>query len=237
MEREQFTFYRSFFEAISDLSDEDQLAAYRAIAAYALNGETSDLAGAPSAVFKLIKPILDKAAKKAETGKNGGESKPQANDKQTASEAEANAKQNGSKREANGKQTVSKKEGEGEKEIEYEYTPPVSPSSGEPDLSDLPDGVQSAVRDWLAYKRERRESYKPTGLTAFLSAARQNTALFGEASVVGVIRSSMANGYRGVTWDRLGKQPNTRHKDAPKADKARADLDRWAEEFMREGAP
>lgn len=116
-------------------------------------------------------------------------------------------------------------------------TPPVSPSSGEPDLSDLPDGVQSAVRDWLAYKRERRESYKPTGLSAFLNAVRQNTALFGEASVVGVIRASMANGYRGVTWDRLGKQPNTRHNDAPKADKARADLDRWAEEFLREGAP
>lgn len=246
MEREQFTFYRSFYDAISELDDEAQLAAYRSIASYALTGELPQLSGIASAVFKLVRPVLDTAAKKSEGGIKGRcaktterPSEDTAKTMERPSEDTAKSTERPLKDTAKTTERPAKDQGnkkEGEKEKESECSPPCIPPTEKPDIGDLPEGVQSAVRDWLAYKRERRETYKPTGLTAFLSAVRQHTQIYGEAETVGVIRSCMANGYRGVTWDRLKKgQPNVRHKDAPRADEQRADLERWAAEFLKEG--
>lgn len=96
--RKQFTFYRSYYEAIVDLSKKDQTSVLLAICAYALDAKEPDLKGTASAVFKLIKPTLDASREKAKSGKKGGESKqtaskPQANEKQTAREKE-NEKEN-----------------------------------------------------------------------------------------------------------------------------------------------
>lgn len=95
MQREQFTFYRSFWEALKALPKKDQLPFVMAVCSYAFGEESKSLTGRASAAFLLVKPILDKASKKAENGKLGGR-----------------------KRKANGKQTGSQKEGE--KEIEEE---------------------------------------------------------------------------------------------------------------------
>lgn len=114
MQRTQFTFYESFFKAVSRIKKKaDKADAYDMICAYALYQEEPDLDSASDAVaiaFELLRPVLDKAKERSESGKKGG-SKP-----------EANAKQTGSKPEANGKQgeTASKKEKEIEVEIENE---------------------------------------------------------------------------------------------------------------------
>ena len=114
MQRTQFTFYESFFKAVSRIKKKaDKADAYDMICAYALYQEEPDLESASDAVaiaFELLRPVLDKAKERSESGKKGG-SKP-----------EANAKQTGSKPEANGKQgeTASKKEKEKEIEVEVE---------------------------------------------------------------------------------------------------------------------
>ena len=125
MQRTQFTFYESFFKAVSRIKKKaDKADAYDMICAYALYQEEPDLESASDAVaiaFELLRPVLDKAKERSESGKKGG-SKPEANAKQTGSKSEANAKQTGSKSEANGKQgeTASKKEKEIEVENEVE---------------------------------------------------------------------------------------------------------------------
>lgn len=108
--RNQFTFYKSYYDAIQELSKKDQSALILAVCAYAIY-ETlpKGLSCAASTAFKLIKPTLDSGRRKAESGSIGGASKPQANGKQTES-----------KPQANGKQTGSKKEYEDEYEDEYE---------------------------------------------------------------------------------------------------------------------
>jgi hypothetical protein len=114
VQRTQFTFYESFFKAVSRIKKKaDKADAYDMICAYALYQEEPDLESASDAVaiaFELLRPVLDKAKERSESGKKGG-SKP-----------EANAKQTGSKPEANGKQgeTASKKEKEIEVENEVE---------------------------------------------------------------------------------------------------------------------
>lgn len=66
--------------------------------------------------------------------------------------------------------------------------------------------LRAAVEDWLAYKRERREAYKPTGLKALLTQISSAASAHGDAAVIGVIRQSMSSGYKGITFDRLRKK-------------------------------
>lgn len=96
--RSQFTFYRSFWEAVQSLPKKDRLPVLEAIISYALDGVApSGLTQSQSAFFLLVKPNLDASRKKA-----------------------ANGKQGGSKSKANSKQNASKKENEYEKEVEIE---------------------------------------------------------------------------------------------------------------------
>lgn len=76
MERGQFTFYRSFWDAFQALPKKDRLPFMTALCSYALDGgESPELTGGARAAFLLVQPVLDKAAKKAASGKLGG-SKP-----------------------------------------------------------------------------------------------------------------------------------------------------------------
>lgn len=65
LRRGQFTFYASFYEAVSGLPKSRQLETYRAIVEYALNGTEPVLTGAPKGVFSAVRPILDNARTKA----------------------------------------------------------------------------------------------------------------------------------------------------------------------------
>ena len=86
--RQQFTFYRSYYDAIQELPKEEQASIVLAVCAYAIyETEPQGLTPAASMAFKLIRPTLDSGRKKAENGKKGG-SKPKANRKQSASEIE-----------------------------------------------------------------------------------------------------------------------------------------------------
>ena len=86
--RNQFTFYRSYFDAIQELNKKDQSAIILAVCAYAIYEiEPQGLSPTASTAFKLIRPTLDAGRKKAQSGKQGG-SKTKANGKQTTREKE-----------------------------------------------------------------------------------------------------------------------------------------------------
>ena len=87
MERGQFTFYRSFWDAMKALPKKDRLPFVTAICEYAFDDGFAPPSGAAGASFLLVKPILDKARKKAENGKQGG-SKTKSNKKQILNEKE-----------------------------------------------------------------------------------------------------------------------------------------------------
>lgn len=71
--RDSFVFYRSFYEAISNLSNEDKGRLFSAFAEYALNGIEPELSGFEKSIFTLIKPQIDANIKRYEDGKKGGE--------------------------------------------------------------------------------------------------------------------------------------------------------------------
>ena len=142
MERGQFTFYRSYYEAVKHLNKSDRAAVLMAICAYALDEELPSLSGTPAAIFALVKPTLDTSRKKAESGKRGGEH--EANGKQTVSKPQANRKQT-----AREKENEKEKEKEGENEIEEEDdSPPPTPSTFTPP-------TVSEVRDYCWERKNR----------------------------------------------------------------------------------
>lgn len=115
MERSQFTWYRSYYEALRTLPAKDFKVAVLAICAYALDEEVPSLSGVPNSVFTLIRPTLDSGRNKAANRLN----KRKTNQEQTDNKPE---------------QTRKEKEGEGEREEESER-------EGENDMSKiLPPG-------------------------------------------------------------------------------------------------
>lgn len=166
MERKQFTFYESFYKAMSYLKEKNERAEfYDAIIPYALYGIEPDMNALPDNVamaFEFAKPTLDASRRKAESGQAGG--KREASGKQIASKSEANAKQTTSKNEANDKQTASEKEGEIEKENEienecYSPQPPVADAEFARVMSYYLDKINSSpssgcITDLRAYTQD-----------------------------------------------------------------------------------
>ena len=128
--REQFTFYRSYFDAIRRLKKAaDRAAIYDAIADYALYGNLPELSDAAGAIFDLIKPTLDAAKRKSDGAK--GREKAQDDDK-IPSRCGEDTDKIPSRCDEVGKNR-NEKENEKEKEKEYEkesyiLPPVVSPS-------------------------------------------------------------------------------------------------------------
>lgn len=112
MKREQFTWYRSYYEALRTLPAKDFQIAVLAICAYALDEEVPDLSGVPYSVFTLIRPTLDSGKIKAANRAN----KRKTNREQSENKLGTNEEQTDNKPE----QTRKEKEGEGEREEESE---------------------------------------------------------------------------------------------------------------------
>lgn len=193
MKRTQFTFYLSFWEALKALPKKDRLGFVMALGSYVFEDTLDEPTGAALASFLLVKPILDKASKKAANGKQGG-SKPKANGKQTETSIKG------------------EKEGEGEVEVEKERendsSLPLTPSRApkKPDWGFGPE-LTEAFSDWLRYKREKRQGYKPTGEANLVAQVRGKAQAYCESAVAELIRQSMAANYQGIVWDWLDKKP------------------------------
>ena len=89
--KDSMVFYRSFYEALKDLPDNDRLAIYDAIFSYGLDLKEVELSGIAAVIWKLVKPNIEANNRRYENGKKG-----------------AKAKQEESKRKAKGRQRQSK---------------------------------------------------------------------------------------------------------------------------------
>lgn len=196
MDREQFTFYASFFRAVSRIRNKAaRCDAYDAICAYALTGILPDLDKLPDSAaiaFELSKPNLDASRRKSEAGKSGGrpkqtESKPKANEKKIESKTEARAE----------RKQVQEKEKEQVQDKEQMLITPHPPLPG------ASPALQGAFAAWIRYKHEKRQDYKPTGLQSLVTQVQKAAEAYGEQAVIDLIGECMANNWQGIIFDRL----------------------------------
>lgn len=72
-------------------------------------------------------------------------------------------------------------------------------------FGDFPNDLREKMEEWLKYKSERRESYKPTGLRSLVEQVKKHRKQASDAQICALIDECMANGWRGIIWDKLKK--------------------------------
>ncbi len=95
-QKDSFIVYRSFYDAIKPLSDQDQLLLLKQIFEFGLNQNEIDLEPLPKAMFALIKPQLEANHKRYENGTKGGrpKTKEKPKDNQKITKAKPNKNKN-----------------------------------------------------------------------------------------------------------------------------------------------
>lgn len=73
-------------------------------------------------------------------------------------------------------------------------------------LNQFSGKMQEALRDWLTYKRQKRQSYKPQGLKSLVTQIKTSAQKYGEDAVISAIQQSMSSNYAGIVFDRIGKR-------------------------------
>ena len=58
-----------------------------------------------------------------------------------------------------------------------------------------------SVNTWLAYKAERGQKYKPTGLKTLFKKIQDGVDEYGETAVIGSINNSIANNWQGLFFE------------------------------------
>lgn len=92
----------------------------------------------------------------------------------------------------------------------------------------FPSYVVDKLTEWMAYKVERKEPYKEQGMKSLLRQIETNILHYGAEAVCSLIDDSMANGWKGIIFDRL--KTTTVHKKESYTDSIKSrvkDVDNW----------
>ena len=196
-----FNAYHSYLKSIEPLNDAERGRLFTALLEYSSTGAEPELRGNERYIFPTMREQIDRDREKYEA-------KCATNSKNIGIRWNTNVNDR-----IRTNTNVSKdkdKDKDKDKEKDKDKDRPLRGNSargaqGPPSVSDFgfsPD-LEAAVNDWLAYKRERREAYKPVGLKALLTQIKNAASASGDAAVAAVIRQSMSSGYKGIVFDRL----------------------------------
>lgn len=73
----------------------------------------------------------------------------------------------------------------------------------------LSDDLAVKTNEWVTYKTERKEPYKEQGMKSLLRQIENNAIQFGDHAVCELIDECMANGWKGIIFDRLKQKAQT----------------------------
>lgn len=68
--------------------------------------------------------------------------------------------------------------------------------------------LSDKVEEWLAYKKERGQGYKPTGKKALFQKIGDAAKAYGETAVMHAIDASISNNWQGLFFERLAASQN-----------------------------
>ena len=229
MERKQFTWYRSYYDALKELPAEEFRDIVLAVCAYALDGEEPELSGVARAIFTLIRPTLEVGRSKAEnrsraeqtllsaeqTGNRPEQTKNKPEQTQNKPEQTQNKrKQTGNKPEQTRKEKEKEKEREKESENDSYCSPP--PPSGPKSF------VPPTLAEVQSYVAQRQSPVDPQGFIDFYAS---------KGWMVGKtpMKDWKAACRNAETWERWSR---TEASAPPKNGLAQALTDRQMEKYM-----
>ena len=179
--RESFVFYRSFWDAIREMEEADQLAMFRAICEYALDGKMPALTCAiHRAVFAAVRPSIDTNNARREGGKRGGRPKTK---KTTLSHPETigfeaeNLAEEGFSPENQGEQRFSKPENtESESEYESEAESKESSSRTDEALAEIIQEYEQEIGSFPRSALDKLQAYRAEAGDEMVHLAIQEAA-------------------------------------------------------------
>ena len=222
MERKQFTWYRSYYDALKDIPAEEFRAIVLAVCAYALDGEESELSGVARAIFTLIRPTLEVGRSKAENRSRAEQTPLSAEQTGNRPEQTKNKPEqtDNKRKQTDNKPEQTRKEKEKEKEREKEsendsYCSPPPPSAPKRFVPPTLAEVQS-------YVAERQSPVDPQGFIDFYAS---------KGWMVGKtpMKDWKAACRNAETWERWSR---TEASAPPKKGLAQALTDRQMEKYM-----
>lgn len=220
MERKQFTWYRSYYDALKELPAEEFRAIVLAVCAYALDGEEPELSGVARSIFTLIRPTLEVGRSRAENRSRAEQtsiSAEQTGNRPEQTKNKPEQTQNKRKQTDNKpEQTRKEKEKEREKESENDsYCSPPPPSGPKRFVPPTLAEVQS-------YVAERQSPVDPQGFIDFYAS---------KGWMVGKtpMKDWKAACRNAETWERWSR---TEASAPPKKGLAQALTDRQMEKYM-----
>ena len=222
MERKQFTWYRSYYDALKELPAEEFRAIVLAVCAYALDGEEPELSGVARAIFTLIRPTLEVGRSKAENRSRAEQTvlsteqtdnRPEQT-KNKPEQTENKRKQTDNKPEQTRKEKEKEKEREKESENDSYCSPP--PPSGPKRF------VPPTLAEVQSYVAERQSPVDPQGFIDFYAS---------KGWMVGKtpMKDWKAACRNAETWERWSR---TEASAPPKKGLAQALTDRQMEKYM-----
>ena len=222
MERKQFTWYRSYYDALKELPAEEFRYIVLAVCAYALDGEETELSGVARAIFTLIRPTLEVGRSKAENRSRTEQTSISAEQtgnrpeqtKNKPEQTENKRKQTGNKPEQTRKEKEKEKEREKESENDSYCSPP--PPSGPKRF------VPPTLAEVQSYVAERQSPVDPQGFIDFYAS---------KGWMVGTtpMKDWKAACRNAETWERWSR---TEASAPPKKGLAQALTDRQMEKYM-----
>lgn len=222
MERKQFTWYRSYYDALKELPAEEFRDIVLAVCAYALDGEETELSGVARAIFTLIRPTLEVGRSKAENRSRTEQTSISAEQtgnrpeqtKNKPEQTENKRKQTGNKPEQTRKEKEKEKEREKESENDSYCSPP--PPSGPKRF------VTPTLAEVQSYVAERQSPVDPQGFIDFYAS---------KGWMVGKtpMKDWKAACRNAETWERWSR---TEASAPPKKGLAQALTDRQMEKYM-----
>lgn len=222
MERKQFTWYRSYYDALKELPAEEFRDIVLAVCAYALDGEEPELSGVARAIFTLIRPTLEVGRSKAENRSRAEQTVLSAEQtgnrpeqtKNKPEQTQNKRKQTDNKPEQTSKEKEKEKEREKESENDSYCSPP--PPSGPKRF------VPPTLAEVQSYVAERQSPVDPQGFIDFYAS---------KGWMVGKtpMKDWKAACRNAETWERWSR---TEASAPPKKGLAQALTDRQMEKYM-----
>lgn len=181
MNRDSFIFYRSFYEALQSLPDNQRLCIYDAVCDYSLNFTEPDLTGICKSIFTLIKPQLDANNQRYKNGSKGG--RPTKDKNQSITEIKPKHNQSITKPKAN-------------KNVNVNVNKNVN-VNGIVIIEKIP-----LLEKWLNYRTEIK---KPIKVESTLEALIEKFNSEPIEKIIYTVNTSIENNWQGLFWDKYEK--------------------------------
>lgn len=103
--------------------------------------------------------------------------------------------------------------------IPYRY-PPISITTSTSNNNiynnyNFSDKLKDSIDLWLSYKKERKQTYKDTGLKVLLNRLQKDNDTYGEQYVIDSIENSIASNYQGIFAPKKTEKPKPEEPDCP----------------------